>query len=52
MLEVRITVTLGGVYSLMGVYGTLPGVGNVLYLEFSNSYVGIYICKKIIEFYT
>lgn len=43
MTEVRIKVTLGGLYSLKEDMRTLPGVGNVLYLEFHNGYVGVHL---------
>lgn len=49
MIEIRINVTLGGVYSLKGAVRTLLSVRNVIYLEFGNGYVGVYIRKKIIK---
>lgn len=46
MMEVRITVTLGGVCSWKGHMGTLCGISNVLYLEFGGGNIGVYMCKK------
>lgn len=52
MIEVRIKFTLGGVFSWKGDVGTSRAVGNVLFLEFGDGHMGVFICKKIIKLYT
>lgn len=51
MIEVRIKFTLGGVFFWKGDVGILRVVGNVLFFEFGDGYMGVFICKKIIKLY-